>query len=44
MLSHGMTIDPPSAELAQALRLAAADTVASWVRQAGPERAAPLRH
>ncbi len=44
MLGHGMTIDPPSPELAQALRLAAADTVAAWVRLAGPERAAPLTH
>ena len=42
MLGHGMTIDPPNAELAQALRLAAADTVAAWVRLAGRERAAPL--
>jgi TRAP-type C4-dicarboxylate transport system substrate-binding protein len=44
MLSHGMTIDPPSPELAQALRLAATDTVAAWVRLAGPERASPLTH
>jgi TRAP-type C4-dicarboxylate transport system substrate-binding protein len=44
MLSHGMTIDLPSAELAQALRLAATDTVAAWVRLAGPDRAAPLTH
>ena len=42
MLAHGMTIDLPDPALAARLQHAAADTVAAWVRMAGPERAAAL--
>ncbi len=42
MLAHGMTIDQPDPSLADRLRQAAAETVAAWVRMAGPDRAAAL--
>ncbi|WP_158743105.1 TRAP transporter substrate-binding protein [Acidisphaera sp. L21] len=44
MRAHGMTIDMPDATLDSDLRQAAVETVAAWVKLAGPDKAAVLKH